>query len=173
MLRVSVSLWPNFFMQHIAYIGVGANLGDRAANIRAAIERLDAARDVEVLKVSKLIDNPAAGGPASSPAFLNGAIEVSTSLSARELLDRLLEVEKALGRERRLKWGPRTIDLDLLLFADQIIAELGLTVPHALLHERPFVLEPLAEIAPDVMHPALRRSIGELWREMSKSKSSE
>jgi 2-amino-4-hydroxy-6-hydroxymethyldihydropteridine diphosphokinase len=159
--------------RHIAYIGVGANLGDREANIGAAIARLRAARDVEVLTVSKLIDTPAAGGPAGSPSFLNGALEVETSLTARQLLDRLLDVEKSLGRERRLKWGPRTIDLDLLLFADQIIAEPGLTVPHALLHERPFVLEPLAEIAPDFIHPTLRKPIGELWREMSKSKSTE
>jgi len=158
---------------HIAYIGVGANLADREASIRVAIERLGASRGIEVLNVSKMIDNPAAGGPPNSPAFLNGAIEVRTSLSARELLDRMLDIEKSLGRERRLKWGPRTIDLDLLLFEDQIIAEPGLTVPHALLHERPFVLEPLAQIAPNVMHPTLRKSIGDLWREMSKSKSAE
>jgi 2-amino-4-hydroxy-6-hydroxymethyldihydropteridine diphosphokinase len=156
---------------HVAYIGVGANLGDRERNIRAAIDQLRTSRTIEVLNVSRLIDNPAAGGPAGSPPFLNGAVEVRTSMSARELLDRLFEIEKSLGRERRLKWGPRTIDLDLLLFADQIIAEPGVTVPHALLHERAFVLEPLAEIAPDVIHPALRKSIGELWRDLSKSKS--
>jgi 2-amino-4-hydroxy-6-hydroxymethyldihydropteridine diphosphokinase len=157
----------------LAYIGVGANLGDREATIRAAVERLAVSRDIEVLKVSKLIDNPASGGPPSSPAFLNGAVEVRTSLSPRGLLDRLLEIEKSLGRERRLKWGPRTIDLDLLLFENDIIAEPGITVPHALLHERSFVLEPLAQIAPDAMHPALRKSIGQLWREMTKSKSVE
>lgn len=157
----------------LAYIGVGANVGDREGNIRAAIERLRAIPDIEVLRVSKLIDNPAAGGPAGSPSFLNGAVEVSTTLSARELLDRLFEIEKSLGRERRLKWGPRTIDLDLLLFGDEIIAEPGITVPHALLHERTFVLEPLNEIAPNAIHPTLRKSMSELLAQMSKSKSSE
>jgi 2-amino-4-hydroxy-6-hydroxymethyldihydropteridine diphosphokinase len=156
----------------MAYIGVGANLGDRERNIRAAIDQLRSSRGVEVLRVSKLIDNPAAGGPAGSPPFLNGAVEVKTSLSARELLDRLLEIEKSLGRERRLKWGPRTIDLDLLLFADEIIAEPGITVPHALLHERRFVLEPMNEIAPNVQHPAMRKSISELLAELSKPNSS-
>src|SRR5215207_4210427 len=148
--------------QHTAYIGVGANLGDREANIRAAIGRLRASSDVEVLSVSKLLDNPATGGPPGSPPFLNGAFEVQTSLTARELLDRLLEIEKSLGRERRLRWGPRTIDLDLLLFGDQIIAEPGITVPHALLHERRFVLEPMNEIATDVIHPTLRKSMRDL-----------
>ncbi|CAN5425473.1 2-amino-4-hydroxy-6-hydroxymethyldihydropteridinediphosphokinase [soil metagenome] len=157
----------------LAYIGVGANVGDRDGNIRAAIERMRAMPDIEVLRVSKLLDNPAAGGPASSPAFLNGAAEVKTSLSARELLDRLLEIEKSLGRERRLRWGPRTIDLDLLLFGDQIIAEPGITVPHALLHERTFVLVPLNEIAPGVIHPTLRKSMAELLALLSKPKSSE
>src|SRR3954469_8872446 len=93
---------------HIAYIGVGANVGDREGNIRAAIDRLRESPNIEVRQVSKLIDNPAAGGPAGSPSFLNGAVELKTSLSARELLDRLFEIEKSLGRERRLKWGPRT-----------------------------------------------------------------
>src|SRR5688572_13141960 len=96
---------------HIAYIGVGANVGDREANIRAAIEQLRAMPGVEVTQVSKLIDNPAAGGPVNSPQFLNGAVEVRTTLTARELLDRMFAIEKSLGRERRLKWGPRSIDL--------------------------------------------------------------
>ncbi|MBC8105873.1 MAG: 2-amino-4-hydroxy-6-hydroxymethyldihydropteridine diphosphokinase [Anaerolineae bacterium] len=158
---------------HIAYIGVGANVGDREGNIRAAIDRLRESPDVEVRQVSKLIDNPAAGGPAGSPSFLNGAVDVSPPVSARDLLDRLLEIEKSLGRERRLKWGPRTIDLDLLLFGDQIIAEPGITVPHALLHERTFVLEPMHEIAPNVIHPTLRKSMAELLAQMSKRESSE
>jgi 2-amino-4-hydroxy-6-hydroxymethyldihydropteridine diphosphokinase len=162
---------------HIAYIGIGANVGDREGNIRAAIDRLRESSNVEVTRVSKLLDNPAAGGPAGSPSFLNGAVEVSTSLSARALLDRLFEIEKSLGRERRLKWGPRTIDLDLLLFGDEIIAEPGITVPHALLHERTFVLQPMNEIAPDVIHPALRKSmrdlLAQLNAQMSKWKPSE
>jgi 2-amino-4-hydroxy-6-hydroxymethyldihydropteridine diphosphokinase len=145
-----------------AYIALGANLGDRGANIESAIELLQQTPGVLVSKVSSLIENPAVGGPKNSPAFLNGAVEVQTALSPRELLERLLEIERTLGRERREKWGPRVIDLDLLLYGDQIVSESHLQVPHPLMHERRFVLEPLAEIAPDVVHPVLRKTMREL-----------
>src|SRR3954452_1611863 len=98
-----------------AYIALGANLGDREANIAAAIEALGRMPGTRVVRISKLIENPAVGGPADSPAFLNGVAKVETSLSPHELLVRLLEIERSLGRERRTKWEPRTIDLDLIL----------------------------------------------------------
>src|SRR5882757_6696451 len=103
-------------MTHVAYIALGANLGDRQENIRAAIEKLAQTAGIKVAKVSGLIENPAVGGPADSPPFLNGAAELQTSLSAPGLLARLLEIEREIGRVRREKWGPRAIDLDLLLY---------------------------------------------------------
>ncbi len=149
-----------------AYIALGANLGDRAASIAAAVGQLRKTGGVEVTKVSTLLENPAVGGPEGSPPFLNGAAEIRTTLSAHALLEALLAIEKSLGRRRREKWEPRVIDLDILLYGDEIIDESDLRVPHPLMHTRRFVLEPLAEIARDMKHPALRRSIGELLAEL-------
>ena len=145
-----------------AYIALGANLGDRRGNIAAALERLNRVPGVTVTKASTLVENPAVGGPADSPAFLNGAVEIETSLAAVELLEALLSIEQSLGRVRKDKWGPRAIDLDLVLYGDRVVNEPGLTVPHPLMHERRFVLEPLAEIAPDAEHPVLKAPVREL-----------
>jgi 2-amino-4-hydroxy-6-hydroxymethyldihydropteridine diphosphokinase len=147
---------------HRAFIAVGANLGDRPGTIRAALDALDRTPGIRVVRVSTLIENPAVGGPENAPPFLNGAAELTTTLDPHALLARLLDVERRLGRERRQKWAPRTIDLDLLLYGDEIIRSDDLTVPHPLMHARDFVLTPLAEIAPDVMHPVLMQTIGNL-----------
>jgi 2-amino-4-hydroxy-6-hydroxymethyldihydropteridine diphosphokinase len=108
------------------------------------------------------MENPAVGGPEGSPPFLNGAAALATSLQPRELLACLLEIERRLGRERHRKWAPRTIDLDLLLYDDVVLRSDELTIPHPLMHERDFVLLPLAEIAADVVHPILHLSIRDL-----------
>ncbi|HEY7118133.1 MAG TPA: 2-amino-4-hydroxy-6-hydroxymethyldihydropteridine diphosphokinase [Tepidisphaeraceae bacterium] len=150
-------------MSETAYIALGANLGDRAGNIAAALEGLGRVPGVTLTKVSTMMENPAMGGPVDSPAFLNAAAEVVTSLSPEALLEAMLAVERSLGRVRTQKWGPRTIDLDLLLYGDRAIDAPGLTVPHPLMHQRRFVLEPLAQIAPQVVHPVLGQTIQELW----------
>ena len=129
-----------------AYIGLGANLGDREATIRAALDALSDEDGIDVVAVSTLRETEPVGVGAQ-PLFLNGAAEIETTLSARELLDRLLATEKRFGRVRVPgEHGPRTLDLDLLLYGDEQIDEPGLTVPHPRLHERAFVLEPLAEL---------------------------
>lgn len=138
------------------YVALGANLGNRAANIVQAIAELDATPRVRVTKQSSLLENPAVGGPDDAPPFLNAVVEVETTLPPHDLLARLLEIEKGLGRDRREKWEPRVIDLDLVLYGNRIVDTPTLRVPHPLMHERRFVLAPLAQIAPDVEHPALR-----------------
>jgi 2-amino-4-hydroxy-6-hydroxymethyldihydropteridine diphosphokinase len=152
----------------IAYIALGSNLGDREQNIRAAITALDRSPDTHITKVSSLVENPAVGGPANSPDFLNGAAEIETTLSPHELLHRLLEIEKSLGRHRREKWEPRIIDLDVILYGDQCISSSDLTVPHPLMHARRFVLGPLAELAPNLKHPAIGLTIATLFANLPK-----
>ena len=130
------------------FVGLGSNLGDREETIRAALSRLDG-----VVAVSHLRETDPVGFE-DQPRFLNGVAALETELPPRELLDRLLEVERSLGRTREgPRFGPRTIDLDLLVYGDLELDEPGLTVPHPRLHERRFVLEPLAELAPDLVVP--------------------
>ena len=145
-----------------AYVALGSNLGDRERILRDTLDAMRRLPDVSVGRVSSFLENPAVGGPPDSPPFLNAVAEVRTSLSPRQLLNRLLEIEQSLGRIRREKWEPRVIDLDLILFGDQTIHEDGLTVPHPLMHTRRFVLQPLAEIAPDARHPTRNRTAAEL-----------
>jgi 2-amino-4-hydroxy-6-hydroxymethyldihydropteridine diphosphokinase len=137
-----------------AYIGMGSNLGDREGVIASALDLLRGADEVEVLAVSSLRETDPVGY-LDQPRFLNGAVEVETTLAARELLALLLEIERRLGRVRGEgpRFGPRTIDLDLLLYGDETIGEAGLQVPHPRLAERPFVLEPLAELDPALEIP--------------------
>ena len=136
-----------------AYVGVGANLGDRRATIERAVDLLRAAPGVEVLAVSTLRETDPVGFE-EQPRFLNGAVELETTLGPRALLDLLLGVERDLGRTREgPRFGPRAIDLDLLVYGDEHVDEPGLTVPHPRLHERRFALEPLAELAPELELP--------------------
>ena len=132
-----------------AFVGLGSNLGERAATIRRALELLDRARGVQVIAVSTLRETEP-WGPVEQPPFLNGVAELETGLEPEALLAVLLEVERELGRTRSgERWGPRTIDLDLLLHGDAVLELPGLTLPHPRLHERRFALEPLAELAPE------------------------
>jgi 2-amino-4-hydroxy-6-hydroxymethyldihydropteridine diphosphokinase len=138
-----------------AYLGLGSNLGRREDLIARALELLDReSTGLRVVAVSSLRETDPVGYEAQ-PRFLNGAAMVETSATPRELLERLLELERQLGRDRAAstRFGPRTIDLDLLLYGDETIAERGLEVPHPRLHERRFVLEPLAELNPRLLVP--------------------
>ncbi len=145
----------------LAYIGLGSNLGDRRANVWQALTSLDRDPAIRVAGVSTLRETDPVGY-ADQPRFLNGAAVLETQLEPRALLDRLLAVERALGRERTgLRFGARTIDLDLLLYGDRTVDEPGLTVPHPRLAERPFVLEPLAELDRELTLPDGRR-VGDL-----------
>ncbi len=140
-----------------AYVGLGGNLGDRRSYLERALALLDRDPDVRVAAVSSFRDTEPVGY-VDQPRFLNAVAVVETELGARELLERLLAVERELGRERvGPRYGPRTIDLDLLLYGDAEIVEPGLVVPHPRLAERAFVLEPLAELAPDLVLPDGRR----------------
>ena len=145
-----------------AYVGLGANLGDREATLRRAIELLASTQGIEVAAVSSLRETDPVGY-ADQPRFLNGAAALDTELAPGALLDRLLVVERELGRVRGRgpRYGPRALDLDLLLYGDEVVDEPGLTVPHPRLAERRFALEPLHEL-----DPGLRLPDGRAVREM-------
>lgn len=136
----------------LAYVGIGANLGPREETLRRAVDLLARADGVEVVGVSELRETDPVG-VVDQPPFLNGAVSVETTLSPRALLDLLLEVERSLGRVRGERWGPRVVDLDLLVYGIEVLDEPGLHVPHPRLHERRFALEPLAEMNPELEIP--------------------
>jgi 2-amino-4-hydroxy-6-hydroxymethyldihydropteridine diphosphokinase len=139
-----------------AFVGLGSNLGDREGTLRAAVERLRGVAGTDVINVSTWRDTEPVGY-VDQPRFLNGAVELETSLAARALLEALLGIERELGRDRSAAppQGPRTLDLDLLLYGGETIREPGLEVPHPRLHERAFVLEPLSELNPALEIPGL------------------
>ena len=134
------------------FIGLGSNLGERESMIRLALEDLSRLPGTRLLRASSLYDTEPVG-EVDQPNFLNAVAQLDSELSARQLLWNLHLIEKRLGRVRTQRWGPRTIDLDLLLYGDEVIDEPELHVPHPRLHERSFVLEPLAELAPGLVVP--------------------
>ncbi|HJT99014.1 MAG TPA: 2-amino-4-hydroxy-6-hydroxymethyldihydropteridine diphosphokinase [Rhodanobacteraceae bacterium] len=141
----------------LAYVGIGSNLGDPVREVRAAIDALAALPRSRLSRVSRLF-RTRPWGRVEQPAFVNAVAEISTSLSARELLDALLAIERARGRHRDgTRWGPRVLDLDILVYAKERIDEAGLRVPHPHLGERAFALLPLADIDPEIEVPALGR----------------
>ncbi|QCX32882.1 2-amino-4-hydroxy-6-hydroxymethyldihydropteridine diphosphokinase [Caloramator sp. E03] len=146
------------------YVAFGSNIGDKNKNIKKAIEMMNA-RGLNVIKISQIYKTEPYGYT-NQPEFLNGVLEALTDLDAMDVLYTLLNIEKDLGRVREFKWGPRIIDLDILFFNDDVIDEKDLKVPHPDMQNREFVLKPLCEIAPNFMHPVLKKSVKDMLLEL-------
>ncbi|WHH60227.1 2-amino-4-hydroxy-6-hydroxymethyldihydropteridine diphosphokinase [Petroclostridium sp. X23] len=151
--------------QVISYIGLGSNIGDRKANLDRAIDMFRELNGIEVTAVSSYY-NTAPVGYTEQPDFLNAVIELRITLPVSRLLEVCRDIEKSLKRERTIRWGPRTIDLDILLYGDVMVNQESLTVPHPRMHERDFVMRPLNEIAPKAYHPVFKQTIDEMYRGM-------
>jgi 2-amino-4-hydroxy-6-hydroxymethyldihydropteridine diphosphokinase len=149
-----------------AYLALGSNLGDRQHYLRSAIKALQMTEGITVVQESPVFET-AAVGYTNQPDFLNMALHIKTTLTPEKLLERALAVETELGRVREIKWGPRTIDIDVLFYGRLIINTETLIVPHPFLHERAFVLLPLRDIAPDWVHPLLRITVHEMAEQVS------
>lgn len=149
-----------------AFIALGSNLGDRDDNLRQALTLLRQINGVGVTRVSPVYETRPVGGPLGQGPYLNAVAEICTEVAAQDLLNRLLAIENNLGRVRQERDGPRTIDLDLLLYDDLVCDDERLVVPHPRLHERLFVLQPLAQLAPGLIHPVLKRTVAELLAEL-------
>jgi 2-amino-4-hydroxy-6-hydroxymethyldihydropteridine diphosphokinase len=148
------------------YLGIGTNLGDRLQNLQYALAALP--ESVRVVKASRIYET-APWGYLDQPNFLNQVVEVETSLTPLDLLGALKRIEQHLGRQQTFRYGPRQIDIDILLYGRQVIEAPGLQIPHPRFHERAFVLVPLAELAPGLRHPVLRRTVSDLLQEVDAS----
>ncbi|MBU0629790.1 MAG: 2-amino-4-hydroxy-6-hydroxymethyldihydropteridine diphosphokinase [Candidatus Margulisbacteria bacterium] len=146
------------------YLGLGSNVGDREEFVEQAVFLLEKNPNIQVTKRSANYETDPEGG-SEQPKFINAAVEIRTKLAPQKLLDFCQEIEAALGRERELEWGPRTMDIDILLYDDLIYSDDTLQVPHPLMHERLFVLKPLKEIAPRMIHPVLEKTIEAIYDE--------
>lgn len=152
---------------NIVYISFGSNIGDREKAIEEALDLIDQ-NQMKITKRSDIYETEPYGYT-DQPVFLNGAVEVETKLTCREVLERLLSIEKEVGRVRKFKWGPRLIDLDIIFFNDEIYDEEDLKVPHTDMQNRDFVLKPLNELCPDIIHPVLKKTIKELLEDLKMS----
>ena len=158
-------------MKKQIYIALGSNLGDRAGNLVRALQLLSA-RGVYIHKVSDFLETKAYG-VTDQPDFLNAVARVETSLAPEQLLQVLLQVEKVMGRVRKCHWGERNIDLDMLLYGDMVYQSKTLNLPHPDMLNREFVLAPLAQIAPRLVHPVAGKTMQELWTELAKRTAAE
>ena len=155
---------------HTAYIAFGSNLGDKEANLRLGVEGLRSIRGCRVEAVSDFLVTVPYGG-VEQDDFLNGAMKIRTLLTPHELLERLHEIEQEAKRERVVRWGPRTLDLDILLYDDLILDEEDLHIPHIEMYKRDFVLKPLCQIAPYARHPVYNRTAAELLADLERLKT--
>lgn len=153
--------------RHTVFLGIGSNLGDREANLKFAVEQLGKDEYIKVKKVSSYI-NTEPYGPVEQPDFLNGAVMIETLYSPLELLSLVNDIEKEAKRERLIHWGPRTLDIDILLFDEEIIRNEKLIIPHREMHKRMFVLEPLKEIGADFIHPIYKKTVEDLYEQLLK-----
>ncbi|SEQ29090.1 dihydroneopterin aldolase/2-amino-4-hydroxy-6-hydroxymethyldihydropteridine diphosphokinase,TIGR01498 [Lachnospiraceae bacterium NE2001] len=154
--------------RHVVYLGLGSNLGDKRGYLNKAVEELTNDAFVTVRKVSDyIVTEPY--GPVDQPDFLNAVMEIETPLEPDELLALIHDIEQEAGRERIVHWGPRTLDIDILLFDDMVINTKDLTIPHPEMHKREFVLEPLVEIAPYIYHPTLKRNVVQMLEDLKAS----
>ena len=152
-----------------SYVGIGTNLGAKRTAIASALSYLDDRRSIWIEGISSLYETLPQGGPKGQPFYLNAAAKISTTLTPFDLLARCKEVEKELGRKPAVRWGPRIIDLDILLYDTLILLSERLTIPHMLLHARTFVLQPLVEIAGSIKHPVYAQSMRSLLRSCKRS----
>jgi deoxyguanosine kinase len=152
----------------IAYVGLGSNLGERQKNLESAVIMLSQTEGVRLVRVSQLIETAPLAG-VEQPRYLNAVAEFNTELSARDFLRKMMSIEAALGRTRTIKWSPRTIDLDLLLFGDEVINELNLVVPHPQMHLRTFVLLGLCQLNPALVHPVMKVPVSILAERLNNS----
>lgn len=150
---------------HKAYIALGSNMGDKEGYLADAVKGLSAMNDTEVLKISKWIVTKPYGG-VEQDVFLNGVAEVKTLLTPRELLNGLHELEQAAGRERKVHWGPRTLDLDIIFYDKSVYENEALIIPHVDMENRDFVLKPMVELAPNFRHPILQKTMKQLLDEL-------
>ena len=150
---------------HKAYLAIGSNLGDKEENLKNSIEKMQSNKAIKVVRVSTFIETEPVGY-LNQDKFLNGALEIKTLLTPKQLIKYLLKIELELKRERIIKWGPRTIDLDVLLYDDIISCDEEIIIPHPRMQDRSFVLKPLCEIAPFVVHPLLKKRIVNLLEDL-------
>ena len=156
--------------RHIAYISIGSNMGVREEYLKKAVETIDSSEGIKVKKVSRIIKTKPWGNVEQNE-YLNGAMEIETYLTPNELMTTLLNIEEELERVREIKWGPRTIDLDVILYDDIVSNDVHIILPHPLMHLRSFVLEPLNEIAPYALHPLKQKRVFELLEDINEKEN--